>query len=290
MENKLRRRDIHKYNEIQRYLDVARIASWEAGRIIKTGFNSLQQRVEWKDDIDPVTEFDREAERVIRETILAHFPEHSILGEEGGDNHSKSNIRWIVDPIDGTANFTRRIPLVAVTIGVEIDSELVVGIVNNPIMDEEFYAAKDMGAFLNGERIFVSELTSLKKAYVGFGLRRESQFRTPLLEAADKLYNDIRTIRRLGCAALSLAYIACGRIDGLSEIGLMSWDMAGGALILKEAGGELSNLDGSTFDLHEPTVLAGSPLFLEYLISIFKDIKLDFTDTKFAPEILNQYR
>ena len=283
MDKKLQRGDIKKYNEIQRYLDVARIASWEAGRVIKQGFNS-NQRVEWKDDIDPVTESDRAAERVIRETILAHFPDHAILGEEGGDNNSTSEVRWIVDPIDGTANFTRRIPLIAVTIGVEINGELVVGIVNNPIMDEEFYAAKDMGAFLNGERIFVSELTSLKKAYIGFGLRREPQLREPILEAANRLYGEVRTIRRIGCAALSLAYIACGRIDGLSEIGLMPWDMAGGALILREAGGELANLNGDTFDLDEPTVLAGSPQFLEYLISVFKDVKLDFTGTKFGPQ------
>ena len=283
MDKKLQRGDIKRYNEIQRYLDVARIASWEAGRVIKQGFNS-NQRVEWKDDIDPVTESDRAAERVIRETILAHFPDHAILGEEGGDNNSTSEVRWIVDPIDGTANFTRRIPLIAVTIGVEIAGELVVGIVNNPIMDEEFYAAKDMGAFLNGERIFVSELTSLKKAYIGFGLRREPQLREPILEAANRLYGEVRTIRRIGCAALSLAYIACGRIDGLSEIGLMPWDMAGGALILREAGGELANLNGDTFDLDEPTVLAGSPQFLEYLISVFKDVKLDFTGTKFGPQ------
>ena len=283
MDKKLQRGDIKRYNEIQRYLDVARIASWEAGRVIKQGFNS-NQRVEWKDDIDPVTESDRAAERVIRETILAHFPDHAILGEEGGDNNSTSEVRWIVDPIDGTANFTRRIPLIAVTIGVEINGELVVGIVNNPIMDEEFYAAKDMGAFLNGERIFVSELTSLKKAYIGFGLRREPQLREPILEAANRLYGEVRTIRRIGCAALSLAYIACGRIDGLSEIGLMPWDMAGGALILREAGGELANLNGDTFDLDEPTVLAGSPQFLEYLISVFKDVKLDFTGTKFGPQ------
>ncbi len=283
MDKKLARGDIQRYTEIQRYLDVARIASWEAGRIIKKGFSSTQ-RVEWKDDIDPVTECDREAERVIRETISAHFPEHAILGEEGGENHSNSRIRWIVDPIDGTANFTRHIPLVAVTIGVEIDGELVVGIVNNPIMDEEFYAAKDMGAYRNGERIFVSELASLKKAYIAFGLRREPQLREPMMEAANKLYGDIRTIRRLGCAALSLAYIACGRIDGLSEIGLLPWDMAGGVLILKEAGGEVTNLDGSPFDLDEPTILAGSPPFLEYLISVFKDVKLDFTGTKFGPQ------
>ena len=283
MDKKLQRGDIKRYNEIQRYLDVARIASWEAGRVIKQGFNS-NQRVEWKDDIDPVTESDRAAERVIRETILAHFPDHAILGEEGGDNNSTSEVRWIVDPIDGTANFTRRIPLIAVTIGVEIAGELVVGIVNNPIMDEEFYAAKDMGAFLNGERIFVSELTSLKKAYIGFGLRREPQLREPLIDAANRLYGEVRTIRRIGCAALSLAYIACGRIDGLSEIGLMPWDMAGGALILREAGGELANLNGDPFDLDEPTVLAGSPQFLEYLISVFKDVKLDFTGTKFGPQ------
>jgi len=283
MEKKLQRGDIKKYNEIQRYLDVARIASWEADRVIKQGFNSNQQ-VEWKDDIDPVTESDRAAERVIRETILAHFPDHAILGEEGGDNNSTSEVRWIIDPIDGTANFTRRIPLIAVTIGVEIAGELVVGIVNNPIMDEEFYAAKDMGAFLNGERIFVSELTSLKKAYIGFGLRREPQLREPLMEAANRLYGEVRTIRRIGCAALSLAYIACGRIDGLSEIGLMPWDMAGGALILREAGGELANLNGDPFDLDEPTILAGSPQFLEYLISVFKDVKLDFTGTKFGPQ------
>lgn len=280
MDKKLQRGDIKRYNEIQRYLDVARIASWEAGRIIKQGFNSIK-RVEWKDDVDPVTESDREAERVIRETILAHFPEHAILGEEGGSNSSISSVRWIVDPIDGTANFTRSIPLVAVTIGVEIDGELVVGVVNNPIMDEEFYAAKDMGAFLNGERIFVSELGSLKKAYIAFGLRREPQLRKPMLEAADRLYGEVRTIRRIGCAALSLVYIACGRIDGLSEIGLLPWDMAGGALILREAGGDLANLDGSDFDLNEPTVLAGSPQFLEYLKDVFKDVKLDFTGTKF---------
>ncbi len=283
MDKKIQRSDIKRYNEIQRYLDVARIASWEAGRIIKQGFNSTQ-RVEWKDDVDPVTESDRAAERVIRDTILAHFPEHAILGEEGGDNHVNSSVRWIVDPIDGTANFTRRIPLIAVTIGVEIDGELVVGVVNNPIMDEEFYAAKDMGAFLNGERIFVSELASLKKAYIGFGLRREPQLREPMMDATNRLFGEVRTIRRIGCAALSLAYIACGRIDGLSEIGLMPWDMAGGVLILREAGGNVANFDGSNFDLNEPTVLAGSPKFLEYLIDVFKDVKLDFKGTKFGPQ------
>ncbi|MGL5721616.1 MAG: inositol monophosphatase family protein [Brevinema sp.] len=278
MDKKINRTDIQRMQEIQRYLDVARIAAWEGGRVLKNGFNAIK-RVEWKSELDPVTEFDREAEHVIRSTILAHFPEHEVLGEEqglgAGNNHS---VRWIVDPIDGTANFTRKIPLVAVTIGVEVAGELVVGVVNNPIMDEEYYAAKGMGAYLNGDQIFVSELTSLKRSYVGFGHRRERNFRDPLIPAADRLHNEIRTIRRLGCAALSLAYIACGRMDGLAEICLKPWDVAGGAVILREAGGELANFDGSAFSIYEPTVLAGSKPFLEYLITVFKDVELDFTE------------
>lgn len=278
MDKKINRLEIQRMQEIQRYLDVARIAAWEGGRVLKNGFNAIK-RVEWKSEFDPVTEFDREAEHVIRSTIQAHFPEHEILGEEQGmEGGSKHSVRWIVDPIDGTANFTRKIPLVAVTIAVEVDGELVVGIVNNPIMDEEFYAGKNMGAFLNGDQIFVSELTSLKKSYVGFGHRRERNFREPLLEASERLYSEIRTIRRLGCAALSLAYIACGRMDGLAEICLKPWDVAGGALILREAGGDLANFDGSPFDIYEPTVLAGSKPFLEYLVSVFKDVKLDFSE------------
>ncbi|SFB91556.1 myo-inositol-1(or 4)-monophosphatase [Brevinema andersonii] len=276
----LKNENLETNKEFQRYLDVARIAALEGGRILKNGFKA-DKRVEWKGDIDPVTEFDRAAELVIRKTISAHFPDHEILGEEGGFESGKSKVRWIVDPIDGTANFTRKIPLVAVTIGVEVNNELAVGVVNNPIMDEEFYAAKNMGAFFNGERIFVSELQSLKKAYVGFGLRREKEYREPMLAATEKLLSEVRTIRRLGCAALSLAYIACGRIDGLSEICLKPWDMAGGALILKEAGGQLANLNGSPFDLYEPTVLAGSPQFLEYLISVFKDVKITFPNQDF---------
>lgn len=236
----------------QEYLYSALSLSKECAVIFKEGFTNINE-ISWKEESDPVTEYDKKIELYVRKRLNTLYPTHDILGEEDGLEGGSSDYQWIVDPIDGTINYIRGIAFVAFSLALSYKGTIIVSVVANPILDEYFWASKGGGAFLNSKPIHVSGIQNLHHAYVVFGRYREqysSQFH--------QLIKDFQSVRNPGSAALALAYIAVGRIEGAIYSKLSPWDVAGGWLLIEEAGGIITNLNGSPFSFEDPSLLAGN--------------------------------
>ncbi len=219
---------------LQAAMEMAR----KAGEAHMRHFRNAGLQTEAKfNESDVVTVADKEAERIIISGIRSRFPAHSILSEESGASHTGGRIRWIIDPLDGTTNFSQGLPLFSVSIAIEIDGEDAVGVVYAPRLDEMFCAVKGSGAFLNGERISCSSKTTLDKAVAatGFPVDKDSNPDNNLDNVA-RIMPRLRGLRRLGSAALDLCYVAAGFLDGYWEMNLHEWDVAAGRLIAREAG------------------------------------------------------
>ena len=202
---------------------------------------------------DPVSDADREAERVIRELLLNDRPEDGLVGEEGSQEAARNGRTWIVDPLDGTVNFLYGLRTWAVSIALEDAEGFALGVVFNPVDGECFSALRGEGAALNGRPIHVTGCSSLDRAMVATGFSYEAPHRAEQAELLVRLLPEIRDLRRAGAAALDLAYVAAGRVDAFYERGLKRWDEAAGRLLVKEAGGVVSDLSGEP-----PGVLAAS--------------------------------
>ncbi len=241
------------------FLKTAEHAARTAGKLL----DDLQGRCQvWaKGPKDFVTEADIAAQRVIRETLLGTYPTHGFIGEEDQVqqvwNDDCLGYRWIVDPLDGTANFVHQLPSYAVSIALEFAGEIIVGVVFDPAGDECFTAVRDHGAMLNGEPIQVSRCEQFGEAMVA------ASFAPNVLRGSDEIARFVEvllgchSLRRLGSAALNLCYLASGRLDAYWATSVKAWDVAAGVLIAREAGAALTALDGSAFDLQIPK-LAGS--------------------------------
>ncbi len=248
----------------QEYLDLALSIYEDISPIFKEGFFKTNT-IMWKHENDPVTEYDQKIEALVRELILKQYPEHIILGEEDGlQNNTGSDFEWIVDPIDGTANYIRSIPFVAFSLALSYKGQIIVSVVANPIIDECFWAVRGEGAYLNGQAISASSITDFKKSYINFG-----RYSRKYINEYHKINNTFQSVRNAGSAALVLAYVACGRMEGTVYPNLSPWDVAGGWLLVEEAGGNITNMDGSTFTLEEPSLLAGNKVTHPQLVSIF---------------------
>ena len=204
-------------------------------------------KVEKKGSTDYVTEVDRRVEQIIFEDIKSYYPEHNFLGEESGEEINNSNVTWILDPIDGTTNFINGFPHYCISLCASVDGVPTHGVIIDPTRREEFSASKGKGAQLNGERIRVSDQKSLTDALLSCSSRStpEQDYKYNLLGTFMELYKNEITIRRTGCSALDLAYIAAGRLDGFWGNGLKPWDVAAGIVIAEEAGALLSDFYGS---------------------------------------------
>ena len=204
-------------------------------------------KVEKKGSTDYVTEVDRRVEQIIFEDIKSYYPEHNFLGEESGEEINNSNVTWILDPIDGTTNFVKGFPHYCISLCASVDGVPTHGVIIDPTRREEFSASKGKGAQLNGERIRVSDQKSLTDALLSCSSRStpEQDYKYNLLGTFMELYKNEITIRRTGCSALDLAYIAAGRLDGFWGNGLKPWDVAAGIVIAEEAGALLSDFYGS---------------------------------------------
>lgn len=204
-----------------------------------------------------VTEADHASEKAIMDVIRAEFPDHQLLGEESGKLVQDSNYKWIIDPIDGTVNFAHRIPLNCVSIGIEKDGQMIMGAVYNPHINEFFFAEKGKGATLNDKPIAVSNETQVIKSCLvtGFPYTYINMPNGPL-ETFDKLIRQGIPVRRLGSAAIDLCWVACGRFDGFYEHKLEPWDSAAGYLIVKEAGGKVTNHANEQFSIYQHKILA----------------------------------
>ncbi len=235
-------------------LECARDAALEAGAQLRSRFGDPIEIGEKALRGDLVTEADRASEASIVGRLRAAFPNSTILGEEGGVRAGSAQERWIVDPLDGTTNYAHGYPLYCVSIAYERAGELVCGVVYAPSLDELYVAEKGSGATRNGRAISVSTIAAVADAMVCTGFQPARYDRNGARFAA--LSRRAQAVRRDGAAALDLAFTAAGRFDAFWESDLSAWDVAAGALLVREAGGHVSAIDGSTFEVGAGSVLA----------------------------------
>lgn len=223
---------------------------------------------------DYVTEVDKKVEAEIISTIKKAYPTHSILGEEGGTIEGEGNdYLWTIDPIDGTRNFIHGFPHFAVSIAVLHKNRVEHGLIYDPLRQEMFIASRGKGAFLNDRRIRVSTCKTLKESLLGTGFAYR-HLANPKNTGPSKILHHVMPlcgdIRRAGAATLDLAYVACGRLDGFWEFGLQLWDYAAGVLLVKEAGGIISDPDGSEEYMKNGNIIAANPAVMRQLLKVIK--------------------
>jgi myo-inositol-1(or 4)-monophosphatase len=234
----------------------------DAGQILLEKFGR-KINVSKKGDINLVTEADLASEALIIEQIKSYYPKHSILAEEAGNAvviGGENRWKWIIDPLDGTTNFTHGYPCFCVTLALEHDGDIVLGVTYDPTRDELFAAERGRGASLNNKPIRVSETEQLSEALVVTGFPYDFKEKTDFARHLYEFLVQARGVRRDGSAAIDMAYVACGRFDGFWEEGLNPWDMAAGLLLIEEAGGRVSTYTESRFDLYSPPILATNGL------------------------------
>ncbi|MGA2023777.1 MAG: inositol monophosphatase family protein [Steroidobacteraceae bacterium] len=248
-------------------LNIAVRAARRAGEIIVRSLVRLESlEVTSKGRNDYVSDIDRAAEREIIDIVRKHYPEHAILAEESGRSGVHDTV-WIIDPLDGTTNFLHGFPVFAVSIAVEQRGRLEVGVVYDPMRQEVFTAARGAGAHLENRRMRVSKQRTLEGALLatGFPYRQDEPYADNYFAMLRSLSGIVAGIRRPGSAALDLAYVAAGRVDGFWELGLKAWDTAAGTLLVQEAGGRVGTLGGAEYQLGA-NIVAGAPKVYEALI------------------------
>ena len=237
------------------------INATEAGaRVLEHYFTSKNLQVSNKEGINNlVTEADHASEKAIMDTIKEQFPDHFILSEEAGEMPTSSEYKWIIDPIDGTVNYAHGIPICCVSIGVEHKGSMVMGAVFNPFMKEFYFAEKGAGATLNGDLIAVSTETDVNKACLvtGFPYTYLDVPNGPL-DVFSRFIRKGVPVRRLGSAAIDLCWVAAGRFDGFYEHKLQAWDSAAGFLIVEEAGGKITDFNGTYYSPYQPSIVASN--------------------------------
>ncbi|MBM4341206.1 MAG: inositol monophosphatase [Deltaproteobacteria bacterium] len=257
--------------ENNHYLEVAISAAREAGRIQMLHFGKPHS-IEYKGEFNPVTEVDHLCDETIQKILLQAFPDHEMLTEESPFKKKDSVYRWVIDPIDGTTNYLRGFPCFAVSIALEVESELRIGVIYIPPLDELFYAEKGKGAFLNGKRISVSREPVLNRSFLSTGfpydVHEHSDF---YLRYFHQFIKRSFAIRRPGSAAVDIAYVAAGRFDGFWEFKLHPWDMAAGILLVTEAGGRVTDFKGGPFSIYAEETLASNGLIHEQMLQVIQE-------------------
>jgi myo-inositol-1(or 4)-monophosphatase len=254
-------------------LNVMVQAAMKAGRSLSRDFGAVQnQQVSMKGPGDYVSQADRKAEEIVFAELSKARPGYAFLMEERGVVEGEdAQHRWIVDPLDGTTNFLHGIPIFSVSIALERQGQVVAGVIYNPAMDELYTAERGGGAFMNDRRLRVAGRAKLTDAVIGCGVPHlgRGQHGNFLIELRNVMA-EVSGVRRLGSAALDLAYVAAGRMDGFWETGLSSWDIAAGILLVREAGGFVSDMDGAQGMLDNGEVVAGNELIQRALLKTVK--------------------
>ena len=251
-------------------LETARHAAKEAGKKLSALFGHVNYVMK-KGRIDLVTEADLEAEKIILKTIQSKFPDDNILSEESGKQVQPSSRIWLVDPLDGTTNFAHGFPFYAVSIALEIEKEIVLGIVFNPQMGEYFEAIRGGGSRLNDKPIKVSKTSRLNESLLATGFPYDIHEKPEeVIKCFGKMVIRAQGIRRPGSAAIDLCYVAAGRFDGFWEQGLNPWDTAAGIVILEEAGGKVSTFDGRTYSPYQKNIVAANPLIHDEMVEVLR--------------------
>lgn len=248
------------------------VVAREAGIFLKERLND-KHVIDYKGEINIVTEEDRLSEEMITSRIRQRYPDHDILAEESKGMARSSRCRWIIDPLDGTTNYAHGYPVFCVSIALEKENEIHLGVIYNPMLDEMFVAEKGNGAFLNGKRIAVSNTTDLSKSLLATGFPYDIRSnRNNNINYFNGMAKSAQAIRRAGSAALDMAYIAAGRFDGFWELRLMPWDTAAGWLMICESGGIVTDLFGGAFRLEDPHVLATNGKIHHDMVNMLKRI------------------
>lgn len=252
----------------------------DAGALLRE-FYDRGVATEYKGDVDLVTEADRASEKLIRERLAAVFPDHGIYGEEGTREGLEREFRWYVDPLDGTTNFAHGFPAFCVVLGCEhrpaglapdADGEMVAGVIYDPLRDDLFQAEKGRGAWLNGRRISVSRIASMQESLTATGFPSKKRHQSPNVHFYQEVTLRSHGVRRAGSAALDLAYVACGRLDGFWEFHLNPWDTSAGVLLVREAGGTVTHFDGGTWTLDSRETLATNGRIGDEISSLFTEM------------------
>lgn len=247
--------------DLKQVIQVAEEAARQAGRLLEEWGDKFT--VSEKSRANLVTEADFAAQQRIHQILSDAFPEHGFLGEEGLSSGSgDSGCRWIIDPLDGTGNYVHRFPYYGVSIALEVDGVLTAGVVYDPNRDELFSAVRGEGACLNGTAISVSKIDPLDQSMLMASLPVVSDAGDPAVERFLRVMPQAQSVQRSGSAALNLSNVAAGRLDGFWSTSLKPWDMAAGVLLVTEAGGSVTRIDGSTFVVDEPDLLATNGLSL----------------------------
>lgn len=245
---------------LEGYLETAIRAARAAGAIQRDRLWK-EHEIQFKGEINLVTEVDRQCEELIVRTIRDAFPDHDVLAEEEDYGTLHSPCKWVIDPLDGTTNYAHGFPWFGVSIALEMDGEVVLGVICHPMMDELFTTVKGEGAFVNGKRLRVSRRGPLKSSLLATGFPYDRTWDNE--NNFDNFVNfqmNARAVRRAGAAALDLAYVAAGRLDGYWECKLKPWDVAAGQLMVVEAGGRVTSHDGAPYSIYDHRILASNAL------------------------------
>ena len=269
------------------FAHVAEGIARQAGALLRE-FYAKGVTTEYKGDVDLVTEADRASEQMIVERLKTAFPAHGVYGEEGTRSGLESEYRWYVDPLDGTTNFAHGFPVFCVVLGLERrviglaedggsitkdqNGEMMAGVIYDPLRDEMFSAERGKGAWLNQRRLAVSQTASLQEALTATGFPSKKRHESPNVHFYNEITLRSHGVRRAGSAALDLAYVAAGRLDGFWEFNLNPWDTSAGYLLVEEAGGTVTHFDGGRFTLDSREVLATNGRIAGELQHIFTEM------------------
>ena len=255
------------------YLDLAILAAKEAGKIHKKYFKTGIKIKEKTNSFDLVTNADLEAEEKIISLVQKSFPDHNFLAEEGKYQKTNSPYTWVIDPLDGTNNFSSGLTIFCVSIALIYKAEVIAGVIYDVMRDELFYAEKGKGAYLNGEKIKVSSVDEFKRALLitGFYYDRGKDMLECLEHIKKFFLKRILGLRRLGAAALDLCYVACGRVSGFWEFKLSPWDFSAGKLIIEEAGGKVTQRHGEAVScLNNSFIVASNTKIHEKMLEVLR--------------------
>jgi myo-inositol-1(or 4)-monophosphatase len=256
---------------LKTYLEAAVEIAQEAGKILREE-NERPPTISYKGDFDLVTQADRRSEALIVSRLQKYFPEHAVAAEEGTGKDTASEYRWHVDPLDGTTNFAHHYPCFCVSMALARNKELLLGVIYNPIYNELFTAARGEGALFNGKKIQCSKIDAIRNSLLCTGFPNHNREANPNFHFYWDFTLRSHGVRRDGSAALDLAYVATGRFDSFWEFGLNPWDTAAGIVLVEEAGGKITDMQGQSYTLGGPSILASNGLIHDEMVRIAAEL------------------
>jgi myo-inositol-1(or 4)-monophosphatase len=256
---------------MKEFLEITTGIAREAGALLLPYYHR-GVRVEYKGEVDIVTEADRASEALILKRLSEHFPDHAVVAEEGGGHSGGSGYVWYIDPVDGTTNFAHSFPMFCISMGLEKDGEIILGVVYDPLRDELFTAEKGKGSRLNNQPIHVSRVNLLEEALVATGFPSKGRHKSINIHFYYQISMRSHGVRRAGSAALDLVYVAAGRLDCFWEFSLHPWDIAAAKLIVTEAGGCLTDMKGDPHRLDSVHLAASNGLVHPQLLEAFGEV------------------